>query len=63
MCRCDQKMLYLFRYQIIENIECNIIRPLIELAVPVWSPFQKGDIKKLERVQHRVTRLIVTQKN
>ena len=34
------------------------IRPLIEFAVPVWNPALKGDIGLLERVQHRVTRLV-----
>ena len=34
------------------------VRPLIEFAVPVWSPYLKGDINLIEKVQHRATRLI-----
>jgi hypothetical protein len=36
----------------------TFIRPVIEFAVPVWSPSLKGDIDEIERIQHRVTRLI-----
>ena len=38
------------------------VRPLIEFAVPVWCPYLKGDINKLEKIQHRVTRLIPSLK-
>lgn len=34
------------------------VRPLVEFAAPVWNPQLKGDIVQLEKVQHRVTRLI-----
>jgi len=34
------------------------VRPLIEFAVPVWSPHFKGEIEMLEKIQHRATRLI-----
>ncbi|XP_012554493.2 uncharacterized protein LOC105843535 [Hydra vulgaris] len=34
------------------------IRPLIEFAVPVWSSYFKGDISLLEKVKHRMTRLV-----
>ncbi len=36
----------------------TFIRPLIEFAVAVWSPYYKGDIDTLEKVQHRMTRMI-----
>ena len=36
----------------------TFIRPVIELAAPVWSPSQKGDIEEMERIQHRATRLL-----
>jgi len=29
------------------------VGPLLEFPIPVWSPFQKGDIDLLESVQHR----------
>ena len=34
------------------------VRPLIEFAVSVWSPHLVGDIKELEKIQHRVTRMV-----
>ena len=30
--------------------------------MPVWCPYLKGDINKLEKIQHRVTRLIPSLK-
>ena len=34
------------------------VRPHLEFAVPVWSPYSECDIKKLESVQHRATRMV-----
>ena len=34
------------------------VRPHLEFAIPVWSPYLKGDKEKLEAVQHRATRLV-----
>jgi len=44
--------------KLLRSLYVTFIRPLIEFAVPVWSPYQKSDIEMLERVQHRATRLI-----
>ena len=30
----------------------------MDFAVPVWSPYYEFDVKKLESVQHRATRLV-----
>ena len=35
-----------------------LVRPLLEYGNLISSPYLKGDIDKLEAVQHRVTRLI-----
>ena len=32
------------------------IRPQLEFAVPIWSPYLEGDIKRIEDVQHKATR-------
>ena len=34
------------------------VRPLIEFATPVWSPWLQGDIDRLESVQHRFVGMI-----
>lgn len=44
--------------ELIRSLYCTFVRPLLEFAVPVWSPYQKGDIKKIEGVQSRATKLI-----
>ena len=40
------------------SIYCSMIRPISEYAVQSWCPFQQGDIDELEKVQHRVTKLV-----
>ena len=34
------------------------MRPHLEYAVPVWNPYLKKDIDKLEDIQHKATRLV-----
>ena len=36
----------------------GVIRPLIEYATTVWSPYKKGQINAIENVQRRATNLI-----
>ena len=40
------------------SIFCTYIRPLLEYNTPLWSPYQLGDIRKLESVQRLYTRRI-----
>ena len=39
-----------------------LVRPLLEYGNLVWSPYLKGDIGKLEAVQHLATRIIPSLK-
>ena len=38
------------------SLYVTFIRPLLEFAIPVWSPYLKGDCENIERVQHRATK-------
>ena len=40
----------------------SLVRPILEYAAPVWSPYQKKDIESLEKVQKRSSRLALMQK-
>ena len=40
----------------------SLVRPILEHAAPVWSPYQKRDIESLEKVQRRASRLVLKQK-
>ena len=33
------------------------VRPLVEFAVPVWSPYTKADINTIEKVQRKATKI------
>ena len=46
-----------------KTLYCAFVRPLIEFAVPVWCPNLKQDIKLLEQVQHRATKLVPSLSN
>jgi hypothetical protein len=37
-----------------------LVRPRIEYAEAVWSPFKVGDIEKIETVQRRATKQVPT---
>jgi len=40
-----------------------MIRPHVEYANSVWCPFKQGDIKELEKIQKRATKLVINFKN
>jgi hypothetical protein len=44
--------------KLLRSLYFTFVRPLLQFAITVWSPFQKGDIDLMESVQHRATRLI-----
>ena len=35
----------------------SLERPHLEYGAVIWNPFKKGEIDKIERVQHRTTKL------
>ena len=47
-----------FDIKLIRILYTVYVRPLIEFAVPVWNPSLQGDIDLLEKIQHRVTRMV-----
>jgi hypothetical protein len=49
--------------QMFKIIYKTMIRPHLEYANCIWSPFLKGDIEKLEKVQRRATKIIPTLRN
>ena len=38
----------------------SIIYAHLEFEVPVWNPYLKKDIDKIEDIQHKATRLVPT---
>ena len=49
--------------KLLRSLYVTFVRPLLEFASPVWSPFQKEDIDWLESVQYRATGLIPSMRN
>ncbi|KAG8222729.1 hypothetical protein J437_LFUL008125 [Ladona fulva] len=44
--------------QTIKILYCSLVRPLLELSSPVWSPYYSVHIKAHERIQNRFLKLI-----
>ena len=49
-----------FDCKLFKSLYLTFIRPLLEFAVPVWSPYLKGDCELIEKVQHRATKLVTS---
>jgi len=41
----------------------SVLRPHVELANSVWCPFKLGDIREIEKIQKRATKLVIKLKN
>ena len=46
-----------FDAEMVKNLYITFVRPHLEFAVPVWTPYQLDDIAKLEAIQRRATKL------
>jgi hypothetical protein len=44
--------------QMVKQLFKTFVRPHLEYAVSVWCPYLLGDIQEIEKVQHRMTRLL-----
>ena len=42
----------------IVSLHCSLVRHILEYAVQSWCPFLVKDIDELEKVQHRITKLV-----
>jgi hypothetical protein len=51
-------MLFVYSHQYIYNLFQALVRPHIEYAEAVWSPFKVGGIEKIESVQRRATKQV-----
>ncbi|XP_065665615.1 uncharacterized protein LOC136087036 [Hydra vulgaris] len=52
-----------FDYKLLRLLYITFIRPLLEFAVPVWSPYYKSDCDYIEKIQHKATKLVSLIRN
>lgn len=43
---------------LLKKMYTSLVRPYLEYALPVWSPYLKKDIDTFERVPRRATRSV-----
>jgi len=41
----------------------SMVRPHVEFANSVWCPYKIGDLKEIEKIQKRATKLVIQLKN
>ena len=44
--------------KVVKTLYNAYVRPHLEYCIQAWSPYLRGDISMLEKVQRRATRLI-----
>ena len=52
-----------FDRKLFRSLYLTFVRPLLEFAVPVWSPKLKSDCDSIERIQHRATKMVASIRN
>jgi len=65
VCKAARKIVGLIRRNIINKAEeemlilyKTLVRPTLDYCIPVWRPYQRKDINKLEGIQKRYTKII-----
>ena len=58
----NRTMVYKTRYNMVALYNA-FVRPHLEYSVQFWSPYMRKDVIKLEKVQHRATKLIPALRN
>ena len=56
-CRIKLTFSY-FSLDMVNLLYKSFVRPRLEFAVGAWNPFRRGDIKLLEQVQRRFSKLV-----
>ena len=64
-CNAASRVIGLIRRNILSKEEGSmltlyktLVRPLLDYCSPVWSPYRKNDIMKIEKIQKRYTKMI-----
>ena len=47
-----------FDAELVRLLYVSLVRPHLEFTVPVWNPYLRKDIEKLEEIQLKATRLV-----